>query len=74
MVPHIQKFFAASLGDGALFRFWLDEWSDKGCLRGRFPRLFALTLTRKVKSKNVGTEDGTRHWRRIYRSRGWGSL
>ena len=43
VVPHILKFFAASLGDGALFRFWLDEWSDKGCLRGRFPRLFALT-------------------------------
>ena len=32
VVPIIQNFFAARLGDGALFRFWLDEWSDKGCL------------------------------------------
>ena len=43
VVPIIQNFFAARLGDGALFRFWLDEWSDMGCLRGKFPRLFALT-------------------------------
>ena len=43
MVPSIQKIFVASLGDGDLFRFWLDEWSNKGCLRGKFPRLFALT-------------------------------
>ena len=43
VVPSIQQFFVPSLGDGALFRFWLDEWSDKGCLRGEFPRLFALT-------------------------------
>ena len=43
VVPSIQQFFAPSLGDGVLFWFWLDEWSDKGCLRGKFPRLFALT-------------------------------
>ena len=43
MVPTIQKFFSARSGDGALFRFWLDEWSDKGCLRGKFPRLFVIT-------------------------------
>ena len=43
VVPIIQKFFAARLGDSALFWFWLDEWSDKGCLRGKFPRLFAVT-------------------------------
>ena len=43
VVPIIQKFFSARLGDGALFHFWLDEWLDKGCLRGKFPRLFAIT-------------------------------
>ena len=43
VVPSIKIFFSASLGDGNLFRFWLDEWSDKGCLRGKFPRLFAIT-------------------------------
>ena len=26
-----------------MFRFWLDEWTDKGCLIGKFPRLFAIT-------------------------------
>ena len=43
VVPIIQKFFSARLGDGTLFRLWLDEWSDKGCLRGKFPRLLAIT-------------------------------
>ena len=43
VVPIIQKFFSARLGDGALFRFWLDESSDKGCRRGKFPPLFAIT-------------------------------
>ena len=43
VVPSIKIFFSASLGDGNLFRFWLDEWSDKGCLRGKFPQLFAIT-------------------------------
>ena len=43
VVPTIRQFFSAHLGDGASFRFWLDEWSDKGCLRGIFPRLFAIT-------------------------------
>ena len=71
VVPSIQQFFAPSLGDGALFRFWLDEWSDKGCLRGKFPRLFALTQHRKAQSKSVGTEGGTHHLQHIYRSRGW---
>ena len=74
VVPSIKKFFAASLGDGALFRFWLDEWSDKGCLRGKFPRLFALSQHPQVQSKNVGTMGGTRHLRHICQSRAWGSL
>ena len=43
VVPIIQKIFSARLGDSALFRFYLDEWSDKGCLREKFPRLFVLT-------------------------------
>ena len=43
VVPTIQKFFLARLGDGALFCFWLDEWSNKWSLRGKFPRLFAIT-------------------------------
>ena len=43
MVPSIENFVASSLGDGTLFRFWLDEWSNKGCLRAKFPRIFALT-------------------------------
>ena len=43
VVPSIQKFFSASLGDGNLIRFWLVEWSDKGCLRGKFPRLLTIT-------------------------------
>ena len=43
VVPSIKIFFSASLGDGNLFRFWLDEWSDKECLRGKFPRLLAIT-------------------------------
>ena len=37
VVPSIKIFFSASLGDDNLFRFWLDKWSDKGCLRGKFP-------------------------------------
>ena len=43
VISTIQNFFSARLGDGALFRFWLDEWSDKGCLREKFPRLLAIT-------------------------------
>ena len=29
VVPTIQNFFSARLGDSDLFCFWLDEWSDK---------------------------------------------
>ena len=43
MVSIIQKFFSTRLGDGTLFHFWLDEWSGNRCLRGKFPRLFAIT-------------------------------
>ena len=53
MEKHDNRFFVPS--HGALFRFWLDEWSDKGC---QF-RIFALTQHSQAQSKSVGTEGGT---------------
>ena len=48
VVPRVQQFFSAQLGDGATFQFWLDNWSASGCLRDIFPRLFALTRCPKA--------------------------
>ena len=53
VVPIIQQFSSARLGDGTSFRFWLDEWSDKGCLRGKFPQLFCDNPTPAMYSQRL---------------------
>ena len=40
--PLEQQFFRPQLGNGAVFRFWEDKWSDQGRLADSFPRLYAL--------------------------------
>ena len=40
--PAVQAHFRPKLGSGALFRFWMDEWSGNGRMCQFFPRLFAL--------------------------------
>ena len=40
--PLVQQFFRPQLGNGAIFRFWEDNWSDLGRLADGFPRLYAL--------------------------------
>ena len=38
----VQAHFRPKLGSGALFRFWMDEWSGNGRLRQSFPQLLTL--------------------------------
>ena len=40
--PLVQQFFRPQLGNGAIFRFWTDNWSDLGRQDDGFPRLYAL--------------------------------
>ena len=40
--PLVQQYFRPQLGNGAIFRFWEDNWSDLGHLANGFPRLYAL--------------------------------
>ena len=40
-----QMLFQAKLRDGAIFRFWADDWSGLGPLRDVFPRLYRLSAT-----------------------------
>ena len=40
--PIIRPFCKPQLGDGALFRFWEDDWSGHGQLGAIFPCLYAL--------------------------------
>ena len=71
VVPTIRQFFSAQLGDGASFRFWLDEWSDKGCLRGIFPRLFAITQHPQGTVKDCWDGGWSPSFAAHYRLKGW---
>ena len=42
MSQRYRPFCKPQLGDGALFRFWEDNWSEHGQLGAVFPRLYAL--------------------------------
>ena len=46
--PHVSEFFKAKLGNGSIFKYWLDAWSTRGVLRYAFPRLFALSQNPKA--------------------------
>ncbi|EOY02885.1 Uncharacterized protein TCM_017287 [Theobroma cacao] len=38
----VQPFFDLAFGDGENIRFWLDHWTENGCLKEMFPRIYAL--------------------------------
>lgn len=46
--PVVREFFRAQLGNGAGFRFWLDDWTSCGLLRELFPRLYALACPQQA--------------------------
>ena len=54
--PRIRPFCRPQLGDGALFRFWEDDWSGLGRLGAAFPRLYALApdIATTVRSMSIG--------------------
>ena len=53
----IRPFCRLQLGDGALFRFWEDDWSGLGRLGAAFPRVYALApdTTATIRSMWTGT-------------------
>ncbi|XP_078446333.1 uncharacterized protein LOC144715273 [Wolffia australiana] len=40
--PLVREFFWVQLGNGAGFRFWMDNWTSHGRFRDLFPHLYAL--------------------------------
>ena len=53
--PLMQQFFRPQLGNGADFRFWEDNWSDRGRLAEDFPRLYALASDSSVTVQSAWT-------------------
>ena len=53
----VWSFFRLQLGDGALFRFWEDNWSGPGRLGNIFSRLYALATNQSaiVRTMWIGT-------------------
>ena len=53
--PLMQQFFRPQLGNGADFRFWEDNWLDRGRLAEDFPRLYALASDSSVTVQSAWT-------------------
>ena len=49
----MQFLFRSRIGDGAIFRFWEDDWAGLGRLRDLYPRHHALALDSRVSVKSV---------------------
>ena len=43
--PPVGEFFAVKVGDGTLFRYWLNDWLAKGSYKKSFPALLPLYKT-----------------------------
>ena len=53
--PLVQQFFRPQLGNGAVFRFWEDRWSDQGRPADSFPRLYALAANQSATVQSAWT-------------------
>lgn len=61
--PRFKECINWKLGRGNCIRFWHDEWLDGGCLKTRFPRIYAIAQSKNMRVEEAyATENGGLSW------------